>query len=571
VTLSNGSNLGPFRILAPLGRGGMASVYKAYEPGLDRSVAIKLLPTEFLHDPTFAERFRREAQVVARLEHPNVIPIYAYGIDDGVPWMSMRLIGGGSLSAILKGSGRLNTQRLLHTLGSVADALDYAHGSGVVHRDVKPQNILVDERGHVYLADFGLAKMVEGAPGLTQTGMIAGTPEYMAPEQALGGSIDHRVDIYSLGVVAYACLTGRVPFTADTPLAVLMKHVREPIPLPPVEEVPDPVMHVLLKALAKSPDERWPTAGAFVHSLRQVGETPTVHMPGRRDVPTLVAPRPAPGEAAARPAGPRPTGPPPAPTWAISTRWVFATLAGLLVLAVAAAAAVFWALRPAPPPAAPERPAFATDSSPSAPPAAPPVTSPSPTATAAPIPSSRPSVIAAPPRAVAPSSVTARSARETGLPSTEPSAETARPVSTPAERSTVQAPDSTLPPAAPPTAAAETPRGVRAGIPFARDTKIPLGGPTQGLVRLDTVRFKLDRSKTEVQAEVEGYCSDGEDHAVEVQIELLDAGGQTIGWLRGKGGIEEDERGTIKAKQRLAPDGVARLSQFHLTFQARPD
>jgi len=300
---ASGETFGAYRIIEPLGRGGMASVYKAYEAALDRYVALKVLPGEFLHDETFAERFRREAKVVARLEHPNIIPIHAFGIEGGIPWMAMRLISGGALSSLLR-SGRLTHERIITILRGAADALDYAHGKGVVHRDVKPQNILLDEAERVYLADFGIAKMVEGSGALTQTGMITGTPQYMAPEQATGQPVDQRVDIYALGVVAYEMLTGRVPFAADTPVAVLMKHVTEPMPIPPASTVPEPLVRALLKGMAKKPEERWASAGAFVRALEQ----------GLAEVPTASLPVAATATVPAAALRPAPTMPPPGPT-----------------------------------------------------------------------------------------------------------------------------------------------------------------------------------------------------------------------------------------------------------------
>lgn len=258
----------------------MASVYKAYDASLDRYVALKVLPPEFLHDPTFAARFRREAQTIARLEHPQIIPIFAYDIDaaTGTPWMAMRLISGGSLSQRIK-RGRLEHSECARILKDVADALDYAHGMGVIHRDVKPQNVLLDDAGRVYLADFGIAKMVESTAAVTQTGMITGTPQYMAPEQAIGNPVDKSVDLYALGIVAYELFTGRVPFSADTPVAVLMKQASEPMPLPPTSEVPEAVTRVILRATAKDPKARWPSAGAFAKALGAAVNPATMSSP----------------------------------------------------------------------------------------------------------------------------------------------------------------------------------------------------------------------------------------------------------------------------------------------------
>jgi serine/threonine-protein kinase len=286
----------------------MASVYKAYEPALDRYVALKVLPREFLHDPDFAERFRREARALARLEHPNIVPIYNYDIDEaeGIPWMAMRLVAGGSLSQLIKGERRPPFARSVEILRGVADALDYAHRKSIVHRDVKPQNVLLDEGGRVYLADFGIAKMLESSGGLTATGMITGTPQYMAPEQAMATKVGPPADIYALGIVAYEMFTGGVPFSADTPVAVLMKHVQEPLPLPPPDTVPEPLLRALLKCTAKKAEDRWPTAGAFVRALETGLEEGRVPTPA--DVPTLAAALPAaPTVVSARAAVPAPT------------------------------------------------------------------------------------------------------------------------------------------------------------------------------------------------------------------------------------------------------------------------
>lgn len=264
--LPPGTTFGPFLIRRTLGRGGMATVYEAQDTRLERAVALKVLPAEFLHDQTFGRRFETEGRLVARLEHPNIVPIYASGIEAGIPWMSMRLLTGNTLSVLLeqRRPAPFETVQLLRQVGA---ALDYAHALGVVHRDIKPGNILLDGSGTACVADFGLAQMMHSGNRLTQTGMLTGTPHYMAPEQALGQRVDHRCDIYSLGIVAYEMLAGSTPFTAKSPVAVLLQHVHEPLPEPADRLSASRWMDAIRKATAKNPAERWASAGAFVAAL----------------------------------------------------------------------------------------------------------------------------------------------------------------------------------------------------------------------------------------------------------------------------------------------------------------
>jgi TonB family protein len=266
-TLAPGTEVGPFRVVRLLGRGGMASVYEAVEDQLERSVALKILPPEFLHEQTFARRFEQEARVVARLEHQHIVPIFATGIEDGIPWMSTRLMAGGNLATRLA-RGPIEPAEGLRVLRHVAEALDHAHARGVVHRDVKPANILLDAEGEVYLADFGLALMLEGGTRLSH-GVLTGTPQYMSPEQALGQSADHRSDIYSLAIVAYEVFTGTVPFQAESPIGVLMKHVNDPLPVPAGDPLPPRVFRSLCQATAKTPDARFASAGTFIADLER--------------------------------------------------------------------------------------------------------------------------------------------------------------------------------------------------------------------------------------------------------------------------------------------------------------
>lgn len=270
MKLEAGARIGPYTIVEALGDGGSATVYKAYEPGLDRHIALKVLTRGQGRDPKFVSRFEREARVVAKLEHPGIVPIFAFGVEPKMraPWMAMRLLPSGTLEDVIADHA-LDIAETITLVRQVADALDYAHARGVIHRDVKPQNVLLDERGRVYLADFGIARDTEGVSLLTGTGAIQGTPEYISPEQVTGAKVDARADIYSLGVLAYQCMTGGVPFEAPTPVAVLMKHVQDEPPRPSATVVPPPIQEPLMKALAKDAAARHASAGEFAIALEQ--------------------------------------------------------------------------------------------------------------------------------------------------------------------------------------------------------------------------------------------------------------------------------------------------------------
>ena len=259
----------------------MAAVYEAHDPRLDRAVALKVLPPQFLHDPSFAARFEHEAKVVARLDDPAIVPIFASGIDEGIPWMSMRLATGGSLASLL-GKGRLAPKDAIGILKQVAAAIDHAHARGVTHRDIKPANILLDAGGKACVADFGLAHLLERHPSLTSTGVLTGTPHYMAPEQALGKVTGPAGDIYSLGIVAYEMIVGCTPFEADSPVALLMKHVNEPLPDPLDRTVPPLLLDAIRKAASKRPSDRWESAGVFITALETAFDRSNIEAIGDR-------------------------------------------------------------------------------------------------------------------------------------------------------------------------------------------------------------------------------------------------------------------------------------------------
>ncbi len=279
MPITKGTVLGRYRMLERAGTGGMSEVWKAEDETLKRTVAVKVILGPVAQDPTFRERFLREARLVAGLEHPNVLPVYDYGSStvDGedVSYLVMPLVAGGSLKGRI--AGPVPPPLAVSWLAAIASALDHAHAKGILHRDIKPANVLMDSQGRPLLADFGLARSSDATSGLTATGTVMGTPLYMAPEQATGGALDGRADEYALAVVAFELLSGRVPFIADSPLAVL--HQQVTAPPPPLSTVlpgsPAAADAVLAKALAKKAEERYASCGAFVRALGEALGVPS--------------------------------------------------------------------------------------------------------------------------------------------------------------------------------------------------------------------------------------------------------------------------------------------------------
>lgn len=300
-----GSTIGQYRIEEKLGQGGMATVYKGYHTRLDRHVAIKVLHTVFKDDESFLRRFTREAQVVARLEHSNIVPIYDFAEHEGFPYLVMRYIAGETLKDRLN-KGQLSRNELIRVTSGIADGLDYAHNQGVLHRDIKPSNILLTQGGGVYISDFGLARITQAGESTLSQDMIMGTPQYISPEQAKGNTeLDGRTDIYSFGIIVYEMVTGQVPFYSDTGYSVIHSQIFDPPPLPSsLNDKISPAMEmVLLKVLSKEPAERYPTAGAFMAAFKQVAlEAPSqfspqgaIVLPDSTEKQTQVA-EPAPAE-----------------------------------------------------------------------------------------------------------------------------------------------------------------------------------------------------------------------------------------------------------------------------------
>jgi len=271
--LAPGSTVAGYRIEALIGRGGMGAVYRAEESGLGRKVALKVIAPELASDERFRDRFLRESRIAASLDHPHVIPIYQAGEDDGVLFLAMRYVEGSDLAKVIAEEGALDPKRTVDLLSQIAEALDAANEKGLVHRDVKPSNVLIAVaagREHCYLGDFGLTKRTGSLSGVSVAGEIVGTLEYVAPEQITGEALDERADVYSLGCVLYECLTGQSPFPRATDVALLWAHVHEE-PTPPSQarpELPKELDTVLARALAKEPGRRYRSAGELLAATR---------------------------------------------------------------------------------------------------------------------------------------------------------------------------------------------------------------------------------------------------------------------------------------------------------------
>jgi serine/threonine-protein kinase len=285
-----GRRLGRYEVQQEIGRGGMARVYRALDTLLQRPVAIKVLAPQLGLDPEFAQRFEREAITAANLRHPAIVTVYDVGEQDGLRYIAMEYIRGRTLHAIISERGALGLGYCVSLLEPVARALDYAHTQGAVHRDIKPHNIMVDVDGRVLLTDFGIAQAPEHEPGerLTRTGIFMGTPEYISPEQAEARRVDGRSDLYSLGIVAYEIITGKVPFSGGTP-QLIVAHAQLPPPPPTTltANLPTDVDTVLARALSKAPSSRYPTGASMIEALRIVARRNAIALPSAKQLAEL--------------------------------------------------------------------------------------------------------------------------------------------------------------------------------------------------------------------------------------------------------------------------------------------
>lgn len=282
-----GQQVGPYEIVEQIGSGGMATVYRAYQPKLDRDVALKVMHQMYAQDDNFRARFEREARIVASLDHPAIVPIYDFDEHNQQPYLVVKLIEGQTLKRMLR-KGALKPAQTVIIMLKIADALTYAHERGVLHRDVKPSNILIDPDGRPYLTDFGLARLKEAGESTQSVDTMLGTPHYVSPEQASGNTeLSNRTDVYSFGVVLYELTTGRVPFMNETTLATIHDHIYSQ-PSPPREvkaDIPPGVEVVLLRALAKNPDDRYPTPNALMEAYQAAMEGSVITAPAEQVTP----------------------------------------------------------------------------------------------------------------------------------------------------------------------------------------------------------------------------------------------------------------------------------------------
>jgi len=290
--------IGLYEIKSELGRGGMATVYRGYDPRFEREVAVKVLPSELIHaDPQFRLRFEREAKIIAQLEHSSIVPVYDVGEAEGQPYFVMRYMTGGSLSERIK-AGIFDIKEATRIIEEIGPGLDEAHIRGIVHRDIKPSNILFDQKGKPYISDFGIAKLSQAQAGNVTGSAIIGTPAYMAPEQAQGEVIDGRADIYALGIILYEMLTGRQPYEADTPMAVALKHITDPVPhiLNANPKLPPGMDMIIQKAMAKDREERFANSREMTDALHAVmrGDPTKIQYVAPKTVKGTVIKRPAP-------------------------------------------------------------------------------------------------------------------------------------------------------------------------------------------------------------------------------------------------------------------------------------
>jgi len=322
-----------------LGGGGMATVYRAHDRVLERDVALKILDQRLAADPEYVERFRREARAIAKLSHPNIVTIIDRGQVEGCEFIVFELVRGANVKELLRERGPLPVRQALAIAHQAARGLAAAHGAGIVHRDVKPQNVLVDDEGVAKVTDFGIARSLTPDEALTLTGAIVGTGDYLAPEQAVGRPVDERSDQYSLGALLYELLTGEVPYAADSMLAVAVRHVNDPVPS--VRErrpdVPARVDELVRRAMAKRPEDRFPTMDAMIAALEAcMAEEAAVAPPSGRETTQVLAPPPR------EPAPQQPRAGPERARRRPRRRAPWPLVAGLLVLAFGAAAV--WAL-----------------------------------------------------------------------------------------------------------------------------------------------------------------------------------------------------------------------------------